>query len=188
MTKYKNLIFNNIFVNNKKNWNYNLYWDYDFPLLNIENNINKYTRIGKFPDESINRYNINLLYNQLKTIYPNDFDYIPETYFFPEQTDIIKNKFNLYKFTSNNAWIIDLLEKNENITSTNKYPELLSSLDKILSKENSKDNLVLSKYISNPMLINHKKFEMKFFVLITGFSPLKIYLINACILLQKKMK
>lgn len=82
MTKYKNLIFNNIFVNNKKNWNYNLYWDYDFPLPNIENNINKYTRIGKFPDESINRYNINLLYNQLKTIYPNDFDYIPETYFF----------------------------------------------------------------------------------------------------------
>jgi hypothetical protein len=176
LTKYKNLIFNNIFVNNKKNWNYNLYWDYDFPLLNIENNINKFTRIGKFPDESINRYNINLLYNQLKTMYPNDFDYIPETYFFPEQTEIIKNKFNLYKFTSNNAWIIDLLEKNENITSTNKYPELLSSLDKILSKENSKDNLVLSKYISNPMLINHKKFEMKFFVLITGFSPLKIYL------------
>ena len=176
LTKYKNLIFNNIFVNNKKNWNYNLYWDYDFPLLNIENNINKYTRIGKFPDESINRYNINLLYNQLKTIYPNDFDYIPETYFFPEQTDIIKNKFNGYKFRSNNAWIIDQLEKNENITSTNKYPELLSSLDKILSKENSKDNLVLSKYISNPMLINHKKFEMKFFVLITGFSPLKIYI------------
>ena len=184
LTKFKNLIFNNIFVRNINNWEYNLYWDYPYP--NIDNINNKYQLIGKFPDEGINKYNINLFYNKLKELYPKDFNYIPETYFIPEQIDEIKIKFNEYKFDSNNTWIINLLKKeeNEDISNINnksnnnmkiKYPKIIKSYNEILSKEKSKNNFIINKYISNPFLINDKKFTLRAFSLVTGFYPLKIY-------------
>ena len=184
LTKFKNLIFNNIFVRNINNWEYNLFWDYPYP--NIDNINNKYQLIGKFPDEGINKYNINLFYNKLKELYPKDFNYIPETYFIPEQIDEIKKKFNEYKFDSNNTWIINLLKKeeNEDISNINnksnnnmkiKYPKIIKSYNEILSKEKSKNNFIINKYISNPFLMNNKKFTIRVFSLVTGFYPLKIY-------------
>ena len=44
---------------------------------------------------------------------------------------------------------------------------------KNLEKDDKK--YILNKYLTNPLLINNKKFAMKSFVLVTGFSPLKIY-------------
>ena len=185
LTKYKNLIFNNIFVRNINNWEYNLYWDYPYP--NINEIKNKYQIIGKFPDEGINKYNIYLYYNKLKELYPKDFNYIPESYFLPQQIDIIKEKFNEYKFTSNNIWIINKIKKEENNNNINnnsddldnniksKYPRIIKSYDDIISKENSKNNYIINKYISNPFLINNKKFTLRIFSLVTGFYPLKIY-------------
>ena len=185
LTKFKNLIFNNIFVRNIKNWNYNLYWDYPYP--NIETINNKYQLIGKFPDEQINIYNINMHYNKLKELFPKDFNYIPETYFIPEQIDLIQKKFDKYEFTSNNAWIIKQKEKeekndiNDNINSKSigdekkEYPKIIKSFNKEIQKEKSKGNFVINKYISDPLLINNKKFTLRAFVLVTGFSPLKIY-------------
>lgn len=37
---------------------------------------------------------------------------------------------------------------------------------------------IISKYISNPLLINEKKFDFRVYVLITSVSPLEIYLYN----------
>ena len=179
LTKFKNLIFNNIFVKNEKNWNYNLYWDYPYP--NIENNnYNKYLLIGKFPDEGINRYNIYFYYDKLRQKYPKDFDYIPETYFIPHQISEIKKKFKDYNFSFNNAWILNQENKDEynNIINNTKteYPKIIKSFDKIISNQKKEEKLFISEYISNPLLINNKKFTMRTFVLVTGFSPLKIYI------------
>ena len=182
LTKYKNLIFNNILVRNINNWEYNLYWDYPYP--NINEIKNKYQIIGKFPDEGINKYNIYLYYNKLKELYPKDFNYIPESYFIPQHIDIIKEKFNEYKFTSNNIWIINKIKKEENNNNISddldnniksKYPRIIKSYNDIISKENSKNNYIINKYISNPFLINNKKFTLRIFSLVTGFYPLKIY-------------
>ena len=173
LTKYKNLIFNNIFVKNDRKWDYNLYWDY--PFYNSENiKNNQYALVGKFPDEKINRYNIISYYNKLKTQYSKDFNYIPESYFIPEQINLIEKKFN------DNIWIINKAEKLDNNKSNSglniKYPKIINSFEEIKSKKNYQENLILSKYISNPLLINNKKFTMRAFVLVTGFSPLKLYL------------
>ena len=170
LTKFKNLIFNNILVQNINDWNYNLYWDSYPKLFNDKGtlfNLNKYQLIGKFPDEFIDKYNINKLYNDLKTKYPKEFDYMPETYLIPEQNNEIKNKFNKYKFSTNNAWIIK-----QNVYNNNNSPYIIKSFDDI---KLNKDEMILNKYIENPLLINGKKFTMRSFVLVTGFSPLKIY-------------
>ena len=55
------------------------------------------------------------------------------------------------------------------------YPKIIKSFNKEIQKEKSKGNFVINKYISDPLLINNKKFTLRTFVLVTGFSPLKIY-------------
>ena len=172
LTKFKNLIFNNIFVKNIDNWNYNLYWDSYPQLFNDQGtlfNLNKYQLIGKFPDNCINKHNITSYYQKLKNKYPQEFDYMPEAYFIPTQNYEIKKKFKKYSFNTNNAWII---KKNENDNNNNEYPHIIKSFDNI---DSYKEEMILSKYIDNPLLINDKKFIMRTFVLVTGFSPLKIY-------------
>lgn len=45
----------------------------------------------------------------------------------------------------------------------------------LTGKTNSEKHYVVSEYITNPLLINGIKFDMRVYVLVTGLNPLKIY-------------
>ena len=175
MAKYRCFFSNNILTNNLPDWNYNIYWDL-YPNLNNTNDrglffeYNKYQLFGKFPDENINKYDINLFYNKLKNKYPNDFNYLLEAFLWPEQKELINDKFSNYKFNVNDIWI--LKSKNEKNIKNHDESHIITNF-----KELGKNSLkfMINKYLTNPLLINNKKFSMKSFVLVTGFSPLKIY-------------
>lgn len=44
-----------------------------------------------------------------------------------------------------------------------------------ISEVNVDDISVVSRYISNPLLINGHKFDLRIYVVVTSFEPLKIY-------------
>jgi tubulin polyglutamylase TTLL4 len=97
--------------------------------------------------------------------FPKDFDYMPETYAYPEDKKEIEKKFSNYKVDINNLWLVK--------------PKTGSLGEGIYIFENFTkipDVYLITKYISNPHLINKLKYDFRIYVFITGLSPLKIYL------------
>ena len=106
-----------------------------------------------------------LNYYKMRKKFPKDFDYMPETYAYPEDKKEIEKKFSNYKVDINNLWLVK--------------PKTGSLGEGIYIFENFTkipDVYLITKYISNPHLINKLKYDFRIYVFITGLSPLKIYL------------
>ena len=101
----------------------------------------------------------------MKKIFLQDFNYMPETYNFPEDQNLINNKFKNYTLNLKDLWLI----KPSNSCGGNGI-SIFTSLNNIKLKE-----FVLTKYISDINLINNKKYDLRLFVLISGLKPLRIY-------------
>jgi len=142
----------------------NLYWknnnantEINFNLYQKYNNILKHVEITRK----------DLLYKNYKKMrnsFPNDFNYMPETY-----TSVDINNFKMmnknYKVSKDNLWLVK--------------PKGLSRGRKIFILKDIKDiknNYIVTKYISNPLLIDNRKFDLRLYLLVTGHNPLKAYL------------
>jgi len=90
---------------------------------------------------------------------------MPETYIYPEEKNLIYNKFNNYILNLTDLWIVkpSNLYAGQGIT-------ILDSIEKIELNE-----FVITKYIINLDLINEKKYDLRLHVLISGLKPLRIY-------------
>ena len=158
-SKYKlgkhNLFFSQI-NNNSLAQNYNNNYD-----------LNKYQKVFRY----LNGYKVfykNTLYElymEMKKLFSDDFDYMPETYNYPEQKNLIYNKFQNYKFNSNDLWMI----KPSNLCAGSGIT-IFRSLQNVKLKE-----FVLTKYMTNIHLINGKKYDLRLYILISGLKPLRIY-------------
>ena len=104
-------------------------------------------------------------YFSMKKKFPKDFDYMPETYGYPADKEIIEKKFKDYKLDENDLWLIK-----PKTGSLGEGIYIFQNLTK------TPDVYLLTKYISNPHLINRLKYDFRIYVFITGLKPLKIYL------------
>ena len=104
-------------------------------------------------------------YFAMKIKFPKDFDFMPETYSYPEEKKIIERKFNNYILDKNDLWLIK--------PKTGSLGEGIYIFENL---SNTPDVYLLTKYIGNPHLINGLKYDFRIYVLITGLAPLKIYL------------
>ena len=104
-------------------------------------------------------------YRNMKEEFNEDYNYMAETYYYPHDKKIIKEKFRKYELNMNDLWLVKPAH------SFGGYGiRIFESLKDIKAK-----NYLLTKYISNLDLINNKKYDLRLYVLVTGLRPLRIY-------------
>ena len=102
------------------------------PYIHNKNNIydlDKYQKVYSYFNSSF-LFQKNILYEyylKMKKLFFKDFNYMPETYCFPEESDLIYNKFKNYSLNINNLWILKPSDK-----GSAKGITLFRSLEKVL--------------------------------------------------------
>lgn len=96
------------------------------------------------------------------------YDIVPDTYILPNQIREFSSHFDMLsqKEPKKNLWIV----KPANL-SRGRGIHIIDSLDDLQYDDLS----VVSRYITNPLLINGHKFDLRIYVLVTSYEPLRVY-------------
>ena len=128
------------------------------------NNFKKYYRL--FCYQVLMKDTLYMNYLRIKNEFNEDYNFMPETYHYPNDKDIILKKFGNYSLNIEDLWLVKPAHGlgGRGIT-------ILQSLGII-----DKENYLINKYITNLDLINNKKYDLRLYVLVSGLKPLRIYL------------
>ncbi len=165
--KYNRVIRSKLFDNTNIIWKL-MKQDRMFEFLKT---LNKYQKFNHFPmtwqlSRKDNLYNN---YCNMKDKFPDEYKYMPETYVLPRDYDIFVNE-KLQDFDLNdktNLWLLKPCA-----SSRGRGIRLLTDVDNIPKK------IIATHYIYNPHLINGRKYDLRLYLLVTGYTPLKIYLFD----------
>ena len=105
-------------------------------------------------------------YLKMKNEFNEEFNFMPETYYYPDDKYIIKKKFGNYSLNLDDLWFVKPAHK-----WGGRGISILKTLRQI-----KQDKYLINKYITNLDLINQKKYDLRLYVLVTGLKPLRIYL------------
>ena len=133
-------------------------------LLNMK--VNRIVGIRDLCSKSLTARIINFLY---KT-YPEDYDFMPQTFRLPQE------KLQLKKFWETNIKTLMISKPSEasggdGIKIFTNYDNLINSFNVTNSEEH-----VAQVYLANPLLIENRKFDLRLYCLIASLNPLIIYL------------
>jgi len=128
-----------------------------------------YQKINHFPKSfEITRKDLMLQnLSKMKHRFPREYNFYPQTFILPNEVSIFNDQAEKSK---GERWYII---KPHN-SSQGKGIWLSNSVEEILQKQ--KDCIVVSEYIHNPLLANGLKFDMRIYVAITCWNPLRIYI------------
>ena len=145
---------------------WNVLWVGSSAQLYLYEGLNEFQRINHFPNSyeltRKDKLHINIS-NMLGMYGKDDYDFVPDTFLLPDQY----NEFYVqYMKNKNNLWIHKPCG-----SSQGRGIFLINSPADIPNTE----PCIISKYIANPLLINDLKFDVRIYVLVTSFDPLRIY-------------
>ena len=104
-------------------------------------------------------------YLEMKSKFPNEYNYIAETYPYPEEKEKIEKMLKNYKVTPDDLWLIKP-----------KSGSLGHGIRIFLSLNDIPDQFLLTRYINPPHLINKKKYDFRVYILVTGLAPFRLYI------------
>ncbi|XP_050440530.1 polyglutamylase complex subunit TTLL1 [Adelges cooleyi] len=109
-------------------------------------------------------------------------DFIPVTFVLPADYNLFVEE---YRKVGPSTWIMKPVGKSQGtgIFLINKLSKLKKwsreGKNNNFNTSSIKESYVISKYIDNPLLIGGKKFDLRLYVLVTSFRPLKAYLFKS---------
>ena len=133
--------------------------------------INRYQKINRFFNfqEYVSKSLLYINYKKLEKKFPMEYNYMFETYSFPEEKKIIEKKFKNYiSEKEDDMWMIK-----PKLGSIGGQISLLSNFTNIKLNQ-----YIITKYLKNPHLIRGYKYDIRFHGLISTIKPLKLYLYN----------
>ncbi|CAF0970106.1 unnamed protein product [Adineta steineri] len=133
-------------------------------------------RVNKFPgmNDLLRKVHLSRLLNNMRLLFPNEYDFYPRTWFLPEQNQ---------QFKDDIRYIHQLDKKcNRQLTTFIVKPSGGSQGEGIYllrdpsQKLSTKRSYVAQEYIDRPLLIDGLKFDLRIYVLILNLYPLEIFL------------
>ncbi|SPR00211.1 unnamed protein product (mitochondrion) [Plasmodiophora brassicae] len=102
-------------------------------------------------------------------------DFFPTTYSIPSDYSLFVEEF---KRQPNSVWIMKPAGKaqGKGIFLINKLSQIKKWANQRFSQTGPRDAYVISRYIDSPLLIGGKKSDLRLYVLVTSYRPLKAYL------------
>ena len=156
----------------------------DLSNVNVYDELNKYNK--KLIVEKIKNFNKYIQYNnfhfiqylskkddlyrcykRMKKKFPDDYNFMQETFILPDDKEIIKEKFKDYKLSKDNLWLIKPPNRLQG-----KGVKILTNFSNLYHKG------IITHYVPNPLLLHGRKFDLRVYIFISSFLPLKIYFNN----------
>ena len=108
-------------------------------------------------------------------------DFIPTTFILPADYNMFVEE---YRKNPNSTWIMKPCGKSQGsgiflINKLSKLKKWSRESRTVFNPNLVKETYVISRYIDNPLLMGGKKFDMRLYVLVTSFRPLKAELSGA---------
>ena len=103
-------------------------------------------------------------------------DFIPTTFILPADYNMFVEE---YRKNPNSTWIMKPCGKSQGagiflINKLSKLKKWSRESKTVFNPNLVKETYVISRYIDNPLLMGGKKFDMRLYVLVTSFRPLKV--------------
>ena len=160
-------ILENSGFNNTETHDWNLLWIGHNPKANFYEKINIYQKISHFPNsfEITRKDRLCLSLTRMQDQFGKSaFNFVPDTFILPEDFSSLYSNFSRDKKA---LWILK-----PSCSSQGRGIYLIDSISEVPIEE----SCIISRYISNPLLINSLKFDLRIYVLVTSYEPLRIYI------------
>ena len=153
-------------MNMKSSWN--LFWTWAKPELDL-NKLLVFQKVNHFPlNKNISRKD--LLYKNMENLrrLKVSVPFMPLTYNLPKEFSQFSAKFHDDQMLegANNIWIMKPIGK-----SRGRGIKLINNIANL----SYVDNIVVQKYLRNPLLLDGYKFDMRIYVLVTSIHPLEAF-------------
>ena len=136
--------------------------------------MNRYQRINQYPRTHEITRKDTLCRNiaRMKEVHGERwFRFVPEGFVLPSEADVFMKAFERSRHNPADAWIVKPAA-----LSCGRGIFVTQNLDEIRALDMSETPWQVSRYVNNPLLINGLKFDLRIYVTVTSFNPLRIYM------------